>query len=453
MKLRPYQEEDVNFLSSLRRAACFNEQRTGKTPTILRVLVKRKLRKALIVCPASAVYPWKDAFELWTDKPCVVINGTLKKKRIALSEWTYGAVISYDTLKLIERKAHVTGMIHEVLACSPDVVVADEAHRIRNPRTATARAIFLTMKVPARYALTGTPVLNKPHEIYSILHWLFPQLYNSEWGFYHTFFHVLQEATADREYQRIAGFKPLMKEAMQEILVKLSTQRKRKEVMPWLPAKDYQPIRLPCTEEQERHLKNLEETFETEHVVTQGILDRLIRVRQICLSPELLDLGESSPKIEWILEYLEDYPGTPTIIFSKFTGFLKLLRRKIIKDVGVIFGETPNNQRAQYVNAFQAGKLKLLLINIDAGKEALTLDRAEAIIFTDKFPPVGDIQQAEDRFVSTTQDKADKPHVIYELMMKGTYEEQMYKMLRASAGEIDIINDYKKYLKGRYTHE
>jgi hypothetical protein len=77
----------------------------------------------------------------------------------------------------------------------------------------------------------------------------------------------------------------------------------------------------------------------------------------------------------------------------------------------------------------------------------LTLDKGQVIIFTDKYPPAGDIQQAEDRFVSTTEDKKDKEHTIYTLVLKGTYEEQLNSDVNAGCTEIDVINNYKKYLE------
>ena len=81
MPLRPYQIEDVLFLSKLDCAACFNEQRTGKTPTIINVLIQKRLRKALIICPASALYQWQEEHMRWTQRPCVVIAGTPKQKQ------------------------------------------------------------------------------------------------------------------------------------------------------------------------------------------------------------------------------------------------------------------------------------------------------------------------------------------------------------------------------------
>jgi SNF2 family DNA or RNA helicase len=114
----------------------------------------------------------------------------------------------------------------------------------------------------------------------------------------------------------------------------------------------------------------------------------------------------------------------------------------------LIVGDTPIKSRAKYVAEFQTGRVNLLLINIDAGKESLTLDRAEAIIFTDKYPPIGDIEQAEDRFVATTEEKANIPKTIYELIIRGTYDEQLYELLEKRAAAVDAINNFQKYMKG-----
>ena len=81
-------------------------------------------------------------------------------------------------------------------------------------------------------------------------------------------------------------------------------------------------------------------------------------------------------------------------------------------------------------------------------RDVPTLTAQKAIIFTDKFPPVGDIEQAEDRFIATTEEKANKAHVIYELVLKGTYDEQIYELLEARASAVDAINNFKKYMKG-----
>ena len=113
----------------------------------------------------------------------------------------------------------------------------------------------------------------------------------------------------------------------------------------------------------------------------------------------------------------------------------------------MIIDETSEVKREQKKKEFQDGNIKLLLINIKAGKEGITLDNADTAIFTDKYPPVGDIEQAEDRFVATSKDKLDTGHTIIDLVMSDSYEGNILRLLENNASEVDIINNYIKYLK------
>ena len=80
--LRQYQREDVDFLKTLACAGCFNEQRTGKTPTSIVSFVERGITKILIVCTNSALYTWAKEFTLWSNGlPAVVASGTPKQKQ------------------------------------------------------------------------------------------------------------------------------------------------------------------------------------------------------------------------------------------------------------------------------------------------------------------------------------------------------------------------------------
>ena len=133
--------------------------------------------------------------------------------------------------------------------------------------------------------------------------------------------------------------------------------------------------------------------------------------------------------------------------FSKFTSYLCRLAEQLDCTWALLIGSTPIKQRGEFIKDFQNKKFQVFLINIDAGKEAITLDTAETTIFTDKYPPIGDIEQAEDRFIASTEDRAHKAHKIIELMLSGTYDEQLYKLLKQRKSETDIINNYNLYLK------
>lgn len=449
LSLRPYQREDIEFLKKHDCAGCFNQQRTGKTPVALRTFYEQGITRFVIVCPKTALYPWKTECKKWTNLPATIVTGTPGKKQTLIESWENGAlIISYGSIKETQTS---TGLINTLLLKMPEGLILDEAHRIKQRTTANAKAAFkLAQFIPKRIALTGTPAPNKPDEIWSILHFLFPKIFKSYWAFVNEYCIVTNQYNSQgRTFKNVGALKPNMIPVLQAFLNEHCTQRKRKDVMAWLPDKEYARIKLPPTKEQTKYLNELKDYFETENIVTEGVLDRLIRYRQICLHPGLIGLKGKSPKMEWVKDYLADYPEKPTILFSKFTNFIHLLD-KDLKNIphACIIGATSAKERANAITNFQEGKINLLLLNIDAGKEAITLDRAEVAIFTDKFPPVGDIEQAEDRFVATTENKAHKAHIIYELVIEGTYDEQVYELIEKRAASVDAINNFKSYMKG-----
>lgn len=206
---------------------------------------------------------------------------------------------------------------------------------------------------------------------------------------------------------------------------------------------------MPCTKEQAKYLRELEATFETEHVNTQSILERLIRERQVCAYPAILNLKGGSPKLDWLKQYISDYPDKSIIVFSNSKKFLELVHRGV--NGCMITGDTPTQVRQQHIVSFQNGTTRLLIIQTQAGKEGLTLDRADVTIFLDTYPPAADYLQAKDRMIATKPENV-KPQEIIHLMMKGTYDERLYQMVAKGVSDTDVINDYIKYVKERRTH-
>ena len=456
--LRPYQIEDVKFIAARKNCACFNEQRTGKTPTALRSLLERDVNKFLIVAPASTIYTWAEEVRRWNKQECIVVDGTATKRKEIIENWKQGGlVISYECLREVTRydeKKHeynITGDLYYIKKHlqTIEACILDEAHRIKNHKSKQAEALFSLSGIPIKIALTGTPAPNKQHEIFSILHWLFPNIFSGYWRFIDYYFIQETKYNATGEYTEISTFKAGKELELQQFLNTVSTRRLRASVMEWLPAKDYETVKLNCTDEQSKYIQEIKDNFEigNEEVMAVNILDVLIKTRQLCLSPQVLDLKGKSPKIDWIKQYLKDYPDKKVLIFSNFTKWLKLLGKEIGCD-DLIIGETPKSKRELLKNNFQDGKIKVLLLNIKAAKEGITLDTASTAIFTDKYPPVGDIMQAEDRFVATTKDKKDLGHTIINLIMKDTYEENIEKLLNNNASDVDVINNYINYLRG-----
>jgi SNF2 family DNA or RNA helicase len=387
---------------------------------------------------------WVEEYTRWTGDICVACRGTPSKREDIITSWQHGGlVVSYDSIKGNKKKV---GDVVKLTKALPDSVIIDEAHRIRGRTTEVAKAVFCLSKIPYRLALTGTPTPGRAYEIWAILHFLYPKQFSG----YHSFLdlcfksHMCTNYSSGKQYKEVGDITDLGRRYIHGVLSKMSTNRKRKDVMRWLPEKDYDIIKLPLNKDQERYLDELEQYYETDTVITKGVLDRLIRYRQVCLDPGLIELKGDSPKTEWIIDYLSDYPERSVIIFSKFTSYLHRLH-KLIPHAGIIVGATSVGHRHEICRDVQAGKIKVLLLNIDAGKEALTLDTVEAVIFTDRYPPVGDIEQAEDRFVASVREKADKLHLIHILMMKNSYDEVLNQLISARATEVDVINNFKNY--------
>lgn len=458
--LRPYQKEDLEFLLKKPCAGIFSEQRTGKTPLAISVAKERKVNKTLIICPPSAIPVWVTQWKEWYPEQDIIgITGTsYAKKKEKIDQWKNALVVSYDSLKATKIRKGLIDDIRTALKTQrdPDMVIIDEAHRIQTRSSATTSAVYEFIHTPYKLALTGTPASNKPYQIFSILRWLYPKTFKSYWNYIGEFYKAEKQVNHNTgvQFTVIGDFiSNEKKREHAEILNSIAVQRKRKDVMQWLPEKEYIRVALEPTTKQKQAIDYLNKYYEVGDIETQGILDQLMRERQLCLAPELLDIKSESPKTNWIIQYLKDYPDRKILIFSKFTSYLKLLSEAITKAIPerkpeLFIGETSIAKRAQIVKDFQDNKINLLLLNIDAAKEAITLDEAEVAIFTDKYPPIGSIQQAEDRFVATTESKKDKQHEIIELCIKNTYDERLYDIIQNNITMTDVINDYKKYLKG-----
>lgn len=424
----------------------FNEQRTGKTPTSIMCMHERGVQRLLIVCPASMMYKWKEEYETWTGKVATVIDSAAKFRKeppAATDAW----IINYENLRSSKT---TTGIYEKILSVyKPDGLIVDEAHRCKDRNSYNFKAINELRSIENRLYLTGTPAPNKPEEIYYALHFVAPEIYRGFWKFAEEYFNVGMESFSQYApaVRVVTGFKPGAEEKLQEVLNKYAIMRKRKDVMPWLPKEEAPTIiRLECTPRQRKAIKELEEDFETEHIVCQGILDRIVRIRQICGAPEVLGLKTNSPKIDWLEQYVKDYPEKSIIVFSNSRKLLEVVESKL--RFKILTGLTPPKDRQALINAFQGGTIKVLCIQTQAGKEGLTLDKADVTIFLDTYPPAADYQQAKDRMVPVSEDRV-KPKEIIHLMMKGTYDEQLYKLVEHNIGVTAVINDYINYIKER----
>lgn len=451
LDLRPYQREDVVYLTQHWAHGIFSEQRTGKSVTALATLHARGCKRVLVVCPASMVYQWKAEFMRYFETPCYVYGGTSKQREQILANWTDGLVVSYDLYKATSARS---GLATAVIKLKPAGLIVDEAHKFIGRDSANFKSIRRLVKIPNRLYLTGTPAPNHPSQVWSILTMIDPQRFSSYWRFVDEFFEVDEQRlpehvaryTGNQIVRTPASYKPGAEQKLANLIDQYAIMRKYKDVMEWVNECTPTRIKLAPTKQQLKYLKELCDYFETEHVIVQGVLDRIIRYRQICQAPEILGLDGNSPKLEWILQYIKDYPDKQVVIFSRFTKFIELLEEKTESKIVKLVGDTPKDVRQKYIEGFQDGSIKVLAIQIDAGKEGITLSNGDTIIFADVYPPASDILQARARITATSIETV-KPKEIIELMLEGTYDELLYDIVDNRIQDTDPVNNFNKFVR------
>ena len=275
--LRPYQNQAVNFLLSDGNKACFDEQRLGKTPTVLTVVKELNPHKALIVTPKSLTYQWYKEYKKWVDDDVILIDGNVDQRTsLYKPNSTKSMIMSYNTL---------SNDIEHIEKLKFDIMIIDEAHRIRNlkkgirnaPKEAKA-VVKIGKHVPKRIALTGTPANNYADDIFGILQFLYPDIFTSYYNFSNYYFEQ------DDIYTRRGGelkiistcsgkFKKGKEQELLEFLELISIQRKRKEVMTWLPEYNIERVSVPMTPKQAEAYKQLSKYFELNDIIISASIN------------------------------------------------------------------------------------------------------------------------------------------------------------------------------------
>lgn len=440
--LRPYQWQDVQYLLNLPAAGIFNQPRTGKTPTLIATLKNKNTKTNLIITPASLQLNWIKELNKWYPEAYAITYTKTALQDTVNRSKPVCLVISKDTLKR---------QLDSLKAIQWDTVTVDEAHFLRNRTTAQTKAVYeIGKKARHRYALTGTPTVKHPSDIFGILHFLYPSKFSSYWQFIERYFFTSSNGFGIE----IGNPKPHREAELKDILDAMTTQRLRKDVMQWLPNKQRIIHQIEMPKKQQKHYDNMLNDFMTknknnEELDAQNVLAQLTRLRQITGEPALLNLDSPSAKTEALLDIIENdlytESGEPLIVMSMYTSYLNHLKPLITalgKRVDMITGEMTNQQKQQAAEDFQSGKTDVLLCNIISAGTGFTLDRGEVIIFTDKAWNPSDNEQAEDRITPTTEANNHK-HTIISLVCAKTIDEHIENVLSKKQNLTAIINEMK----------
>jgi len=340
------------------------------------------LERVLVISPTSLKHQWKQEIEKFCDRSVKVVEGSLVKRTRLYTSDSFYKVTNYDVvhrdLELISNWA-------------PEMIILDEAQRIKNWKTRRAQSI---KKLDSRYALvlTGTPLENRLEELHSIVEFIDRFHLGPMFRFLAQHQHVDEDG-------RVTGYRNLSKiaKSLETILVR----RTRNEVLKELPERLDKNYFVPMTDEQ---MKLHEENRETvARIVAKwrrlGFLSEtdqrilmiaLQNMRMSCNSTYLLDkktdYGIKADELISVLEEVFEQPDAKVVIFSQWLGTHEILlgRLKSSKRNYVLFhGRIPGPKRNDLIRQFKNNPDCQVFLSTDAGGVGLNLQNASVVINMD----------------------------------------------------------------------
>ena len=387
VELYPYQSEGVGYLWRNPGALLFDEMGLGKTVQALMSIEADA--PALVVCPAFLKLNWQKECAKWRpDLTPVVLDEFRFPEPGELLIINYARLPETAALKGVGKPWHRT------------VMICDEAHYLKNGkanRTRRARVVSNRLrKVNGLiWLLTGTPLLNKPQELWSMLVLL--QLHKSAYGSYGDFAKLFGGEKDSFGYV----FDPdKVTEKAANILKGLALRREREQVLPDLPTKTYQDFLVPTPDD--RAMMETLDSIDLE-LVEMALAGDKAQLQDVAfLSAGRQALAEFKAKELPPLLDTHEANGNPVVVFSAHKKPVKLIGSR--KGWAHIDGDVSMKKRQEVVDAFQAGKLAGLAATVQT-MSGWTLTRAHHAIFVDRTYIPGENLQAEDRICRIGQDR------------------------------------------------
>ncbi len=387
--LFPYQREGMLHLAFRERAMLADEMGLGKTIQAIAACALLhhldKARRVLIVAPASLKAEWEEQIERFTHLPLRLIYGRRDERSRAYMQ----PDPPFFTITNYEQILRDALDINEYL--KPDIVVLDEAQRIKNWSTKTARAI---KRLESRYAfvLTGTPLENRIDELYSLVDYLDPTVLGPLFRFNREYYEFDDKG-------RPAGYRNLQN--LRERVKPLILRRRKTDVETELPDRTDKNLFVPLTGnmrdqygECERQVAELV-AISKRRPLTAKQQDQLMlllsMMRIMCDSPGIIKENpcHDCPKLEELRKILEeclDDPEVKVIVFSEWEGMLRRVR-ELADKLGVDFawhtGTVPQKKRRAEIREFWENPDCRLFLSTDSGGVGLNLQNASVVINCD----------------------------------------------------------------------
>lgn len=401
-KLRPYQIEGVERLISLNHDAILaDEPGLGKTIQVAHYINLTKPLTALIVCPASLRLNWKHELDKWLDSALCL------------------DILSYEGATKLSTDFKY------------DLIVFDEAHYLKNPKAARTKA-GLALPAYRRLFLTGTPIVNRPMDMYPILQSIGLKLTLKEFGVRYCNGHLVPVKWGVKAGRRV----PVKKawdfsgasntEELHKLLVdNVMVRRRKKDVLTELPAKVRQVIEIDAPHGDDPELKKvLVQKYGSLTAAAEALIDDggiafgdLSRYR----------LEQSKHKLPYVINYLDNLmeETDKIVVFAYHREIIEALQNQYPAAVH-LYGGMSDKEKDAAVTSFQQGDAPLFIGQITAAGTGITLTASSTVVFAELDWVPGNVIQAEDRCHRMGQ--TDNVHIVH-LVLKDSIDCRMVQAL------------------------
>jgi superfamily II DNA or RNA helicase len=385
-RLYPYQVDGVAFLAGRGRALLADDMGLGKTLQAIAAAYwlhrNENVERALIVCPASLKFQWAREIERFTGAEAHLVQGPVDARAVQYRKGSGFYVINYE---LVLRDL---SLINETLA--PDLLILDEAQRIKNWRTKIATAI---KRIPSRYAfvLSGTPLENRLEDLYSLMQVVDPRVLGPLWR-YLVDFHITDERGKVLGYRNLSELRRRLRPVM--------LRRDRTLVRDQLPDRIEQRRDVAMTQKQaEIHDEAIATAARLAQIVKRRpltpseqnrMMAALQRARMACNAAGLVDKEtKGSPKLDELASILEEgcqLAGLKAVVFSQWAQMGEMVE-DLVRRMGLgcvrLHGGVPSAKRGALLDRFHDDDACQVFISTDAGGTGLNLQCASLLVNLD----------------------------------------------------------------------
>lgn len=413
----PYQKAGIHFALNKKNALIADEMGLGKTIQAIGVINSEKnINNVLVVCPASLKINWKKELQKWLTKELSI--DIANSKQIPN---TNIVIINYDILYK---------MRPEIDKRKWDLLIVDESHMTKNSKAKRTKALIgdhkeKNKKIQATYNLflTGTPILNRPAELFNSLKFLDKENWNNNWEYLQRYCDAKHNGWG-WDFSGASNLEELQRKLRQTVMIR----RLKKDVLKDLPPKRRQTIEIENNSVIEKLIKKQKEYLEEQGFanlesfaskvfdgeVDITILSKLKHELGVAKAPFVIDFAKN------ILESVDKL-----VIFAWHKDVIDMLMEAfkgiVVKVVGGMSDEEKNNS----VEEFQTNpNIKVFIGNIKAAGVGLTLTASSTVIFAELDWVPANITQAEDRCHRIGQD-AEMVNV-YHMVASGTDSIDLY---------------------------